>query len=89
MPQTKPKQSKAIYPHKIQSRVIDISPVVAVRSQSGLSQSQFAKLLGVSVRTFQDWEQGRRKPSGAAQTLLTIAQHSPKVLQELAEGQSS
>jgi putative transcriptional regulator len=51
-----------------------------------MSQSAFAKLLGVSVRTLQEWEQGRRKPSGAAQTLLTIAQRHPEYLQELAAG---
>lgn len=67
-----------------QGKAVEISPVVAVRMQSGLSQSLFAKLLGVSVRTLQEWEQGRRKPSGAAQTLLTIAQRHPEVLQELA-----
>jgi putative transcriptional regulator len=61
-----------------------ISPVVAVRMQSGLSQSLFAKLLGVSVRTLQEWEQGRRNPSGAAQTLLAIAKRHPEVLRELA-----
>lgn len=67
-----------------QGKAVEISPVVTVRMQSGLSQSLFAKLLGVSVRTLQEWEQGRRKPSGAAQTLLTIAQRHPEVLQELA-----
>ena len=55
-----------------------------IRAKAGMSQSAFAKLLGVSVRTLQEWEQGRRKPSGAAQTLLTIAQRHPEVLQELA-----
>ena len=48
-----------------------------------MSQSAFAKLLGVSVRTLQEWEQGRRKPSGAAQTLLIIAERNPEFLQEL------
>jgi putative transcriptional regulator len=57
-----------------------------VRAKVGMSQSAFAKLLGVSVRTLQEWEQGRRKPSGAAQTLLTIAQRHPEYLQELAAG---
>lgn len=69
-----------------QGKAVEIPAVVAVRMQSGLSQSLFAKLLGVSVRTLQEWEQGRRKPSGAAQTLLTIAQKHPEVLQELAAG---
>lgn len=59
-------------------------PIVRIREKSNLSQTQFAKLLGVSVRTLQDWEQGRREPSGAAKTLLKVAEHHPEVLQELA-----
>ena len=53
------------------------------RSRVGLSQSEFAKLLGVSVRTLQDWEQGRREPTGAAQTLLRVAEQYPRVLRGL------
>jgi putative transcriptional regulator len=68
-----------------QGKPVPVSPVVAVRVQSGMSQILFAKLLGVSPRTLQEWEQGRRKPSGAAQTLLKIALRHPEVLQELAQ----
>lgn len=57
--------------------------IVRVREKSGLSQSQFAALLGVSVRTLQEWEQGRREPSAAAQTLIKVAEKHPKVLREL------
>ena len=60
------------------------SPVIAARQSSGLSQSQFSALLGVSVRTLQGWEQGRRQPTGAARALIAIAQMNPKILADLA-----
>lgn len=58
--------------------------VAAARAGTGLSQSQFAELMGVSVRTLQDWEAGRRQPSGAAQTLLRIAAAHPRIVREAA-----
>jgi len=51
-------------------RVLTMPRVASVRQKTGLSQSRFAELLGVSVRTLQEWEQRRRAPSGAARTLL-------------------
>ncbi len=60
-------------------------PISVVRQQSGLGQVQFATLLGVSVRTLQEWEQGRRKPTGAAKTLLLVAERHPEVLRELTQ----
>lgn len=58
--------------------------VARARAVTGLSQAAFAELLGVSVRTLQGWEQGRKAPSGAAATLLKVATKHPKVLKELA-----
>ena len=67
---------------KVVARV-DVPAVTVARLKSGLSQGDFANLLGVSVRTLQDWEQGRRQPSGAARTLITIAEQQPKVLKQV------
>ena len=61
-------------------RVINVPDVSTIREKTGLSQSRFAELLGVSVRTLQDWEQGRRAPSGAARTLLLVADRNPRAL---------
>jgi len=61
-----------------------MSPVISARKKTGLSQAEFAKLLNVSVRTLQEWEQGRRQPSGAAKTLIAIAERHPDVLKEIA-----
>lgn len=65
-------------------RVTNVPSVSSVRESTGLSQARFAHLLGVSVRTLQEWEQGRRSPSGAARTLLLIAQKNPRALLEVA-----
>lgn len=65
-------------------RVTNVPAVADIREKTGLSQSRFATLLGVSVRTLQDWEQGRRAPSGAARTLLLIAAKNPKAILEVA-----
>ena len=54
--------------------------VKAIREKIGLSQSAFAGLLGVSVRTLQEWEQGRRTPKGPAQALLRVADRHPEAL---------
>ena len=54
-----------------------------IRSKLHLSQSAFAGLMGVSLRTVQDWEQGRRAPSGPAKSLLRIAEHHPEVFAEV------
>ena len=65
-------------------RVVHVPDVASIREKTGLSQARFAQLLGVSVRTLQDWEQGRRAPSGAAKTLLMVADKNPRALLEVA-----
>jgi putative transcriptional regulator len=57
--------------------------IIATRMKCGLSQSQFAAALQISPRTLQQWEQGRRQPSGAADTLLKIVARHPEVLREV------
>lgn len=59
------------------------SPPQVIRSKLNLSQSSFAGLLGVSLRTLQDWEQGRRDPQGPAVALLRIAEQHPEVFTQL------
>ena len=61
-----------------------MSALISARKKSGLSQVEFAKLFGVSVRTLKDWEQRRRSPSGAAKTLIAILERHPAVLKEIA-----
>ena len=60
--------------------VVQPTDALQARASTALSQSQFATLLGVSVRTLQEWEQGRKKPTGAAQTLLRVAVRTPEAL---------
>ncbi len=66
------------------SRVEPQSAITRARLRAGLTQAQFAQLLGVSKRTLEQWEQGRRQPSGAAKTLVRVAELHPEVLRELA-----
>ena len=64
---------------------VKVPDAAEARSRTGLSQQEFARLLGVSPRTLQDWEQGRREPTGAAKMLLRVAVSHPEVLLELNE----
>ena len=59
------------------------SPPKVIRLKLSMSQSEFAGLMGVSVRTLQDWEQGRREPQGPAVALLRIAEQYPEVFNQL------
>ena len=62
---------------------VKLPAAAEARAITGLSQQEFADLLGVSARTLQDWEQGRREPTGAARTLLKVAVKHPRMLLEL------
>jgi putative transcriptional regulator len=64
------------------SRVYEIKPpeIKTVREKLNVSQSEFALMIGVSVRTLQNWEQGRRKPEGPAKALLRIASRNPSAV---------
>ena len=63
---------------------VEANDIVKARLKSGLSQTQFPAALRLSARTLQQWEQGRRHPSGAAETLLKIVFRHPEVLREVA-----
>jgi len=65
-------------------RVRSANDVVRVRAKLGLPQTKFARLLGISEDTLQNWEQGRRKPAGPAKVLLKIAAKYPKIVLESA-----
>lgn len=80
---------RAIKAHKVGEKPLrthtlkEPAPPQVIRAKLNLSQAAFAGLMGVSVRTVQDWEQGRRKPSGPAEALLRIAEQKPEVFMEL------
>lgn len=63
----------------------DGSDVVALRNFVGLSQTQFASAVGISVHTLRNWEQDRRRPEGPALALLRIAARHPRIIRENAE----
>ncbi|MFB1011576.1 MAG: helix-turn-helix domain-containing protein [Thiopseudomonas sp.] len=69
------------------ARVTQVQPneVALARVKTGMSQAQFAEALDISPRTLQEWEQGRRQPSGAARTLIRIATRRPEVVREVVQ----
>lgn len=73
------KGEKALRSHTLK----EPAPPQVIRARLKLSQSAFASLMGVSLRTVQDWEQGRRKPSGPAVALLRIAEQQPEIFTQL------
>ncbi|AVI63766.1 helix-turn-helix domain-containing protein [Halomonas sp. GFAJ-1] len=66
------------------ARVSHVEPneVAEARGKTGLTQREFAEVLHISPRTLQEWEQGRRKPSGPAKALIEIAFRHPEVIRE-------
>ncbi len=68
-------------------RVVEVSEAIHARRMSGLSQSEFAHLIDVSPRTYQEWEQGRRSPTGAARVLLRLISRKPELIKEIRKNQ--
>ena len=62
-------------------RVFNVPDIAKTRERTGLSQSRFAELLGVSVRTLQDWEQGRAQPDGPARAYLLVILREPRAVE--------
>ena len=63
-------------------RHIPVSAITEARTRSGLSQAQFAEVLGVSTRTLQEWEQGRRRPESAVRAYLTVIDRNPEAVEK-------
>lgn len=68
--------------HRGRVTMVELNEVAQARQSTGLSQAQFAEALQISRRTLQEWEQGRRAPSGAAKALIRIASRHPEVVRE-------
>ena len=67
---------------RARATVVEPNEVARARQNTGLSQAQFAQALHISKRTLQEWELGRRSPSGAAKALIQIARMHPEVVRE-------
>jgi putative transcriptional regulator len=66
--------------HQVQVPVVDVA---AIRASTGLSQSAFARSIGVAKGTLLNWEHGRRRPTGPAQVLLALIEQKPSLVSEL------
>jgi putative transcriptional regulator len=75
-------QGRSVKGFRVHRRRVASNAVAAVRLKTGLTQSEFAKLLGASVGTIRKWETGERVPSGAAATLLRLIDAKPKLVKE-------
>jgi putative transcriptional regulator len=73
---------RAIKAGKGRAFKVTLTEAADARHKLGISQSEFADMIGVSVRTLQDWEQGRRQPSGAAKALIMVAKASPATVRK-------
>ena len=62
---------------KLRTYEVKEPDIIAIRKKAKVSQQTFAALIGVSLRTLQNWEQGHRRPTGPARALLTIVQANP------------
>jgi len=74
------KTRKAVVRRSVRGRVYWVARLVAMRARLGLSQRGLARLIGVSVDTLQNWEQGRRQPSGPAVVLLTVLERDAEAV---------
>jgi DNA-binding transcriptional regulator YiaG len=87
IPELTAEQMSRAIPSRVRKRLMDGhiesgDDVAALRRFVGLSQSQFAKAMGISVHTLRNWEQGRRRPEGPAIGLLRIAARHPRIIRE-------
>ncbi|MFM2420809.1 MAG: hypothetical protein RL385_5532 [Pseudomonadota bacterium] len=87
IPELTEKQLARAIPAKVRKRLMQGQfesgeDVVALRRFVGLSQLKFAEAMGISVHTLRNWEQGRRRPEGAAVALLRIAARHPRIIRE-------
>jgi putative transcriptional regulator len=65
-------------PHR--RTTLPVIDVRALRERTGLTQADFSRMMGVSIRTLQNWEQGRREPEGPAKALLRVVQREPQAV---------
>jgi DNA-binding transcriptional regulator YiaG len=87
IPELTPKQLARAIPARVRRRLMQGqfesgADIAALRRFVGLSQPKFAQAMGISVHTLRNWEQGRRRPEGAAIALLRIAARHPRIIRE-------
>ena len=87
IPELTPKELARAIPARVRRRLMQGlfesgADIVALRRFVGLSQPKFAQAMGISVHTLRNWEQGRRRPEGAAIALLRIAARHPRIIRE-------